>query len=221
MFTGLIEEIGTVLAIRRQEDAAYITVAAQHILPGLQKGDSISVDGVCLSAIEIAENRFIALAMRQTLLGTTLGKLTSGRRVNLERALRADGRFGGHIVQGHVDAVGRVGASTNEGPARRLEICADPSTMNLIVEKGSIAINGVSLTIATVLPNSFTVGLIPHTQNVTTLRCLHVGDEVNLETDIIGKYVAKFLSLQEVTLPKQAVREEGLNAEFLRKHGFA
>lgn len=221
MFTGLIEEIGTVVAIRRQEDAAYITVAAQHILPGLQKGDSISVDGVCLSAIEIAENRFIALAMRQTLRGTTLGKLTSGRRVNLERALRADGRFGGHIVQGHVDAVGRVGAITNEGPARRLEICADPSTMNLIVEKGSIAINGVSLTIATVLPNSFTVGLIPHTQNVTTLRYLQVGDEVNLETDIIGKYVAKFLSLQEVTLPKQAVREEGLNAEFLRKYGFA
>ncbi len=212
LFTGLVEEIGRVAAIKRQGEEVMLAITAGLVTQELAKGDSVCVNGACLTVTELAAARFVALAMLETVQRTTLSRLAAGDRVNLERALRLGDRLGGHLVQGHVDGVGQVIDIRPEGAARRLEIGADTGIMQFIVEKGSIAVDGVSLTVAGSSSGSFSVALIPHTQGVTTLQYLRAGDEVNLETDIVGKYVARLL---------QPAPAGGLSLDTLRNCGFA
>lgn len=189
MFTGLVEESGTIVATRATDAGARIVIAAGEVLDGLGLGDSVAVNGACLTAVEIAADRFAVDAVAETLRRTTLGTLAEGDRVNLERALSAGGRLDGHIVQGHIDGTGQVRDVRAEGGSAIVEIAADPAQLRYIVEKGSIAVDGVSLTVAGRLPDAFTVALIPHTMSATTLGPQALGRRVNLEVDVLAKYV--------------------------------
>lgn len=224
MFTGLIEEIGTITAIQLSELEARLTVAAPKICADLAIGDSVSVNGACLTVIERDDGRFSALATAETLRRTALAGLSAGSRVNLERALKADGRLGGHFVLGHVDGVGRVGHLGREGAAVRLEVAVPSELMPFCVPKGSVAVDGVSLTIAGLLPDGFWISLIPHTLSATTLQYRRPRDAVNLETDIIGKYVARLLGLatgrEGLPPPRAQDRGESLSLAMLRRYGF-
>ncbi|HHW10523.1 MAG TPA: riboflavin synthase [Firmicutes bacterium] len=215
MFTGLIEEVGTVTAIYKENLSATFTIRAEKIAPEVKVGDSISVNGVCLTVVTKApagQPWFKALAMSETLSRSTLGSFTPGRKVNLERALRLDSRLDGHLVLGHVDGVGQVVAIEAEGAARLVTVTASASLMAGMVFKGSVALDGVSLTIARLTGNSFSVALIPHTMQVTTLGALRPGEAVNLETDIIGKYVAGYMQKRS--------ESSGLTMELLQREGF-
>lgn len=189
MFTGLIEEGGRVAGIRPAEQGARLEVAAQCVLDGLEPGDSVAVNGACLTAVEIGPEGFAVDCVAETLRRTSLGGLAVGDRVNLERPMRLGDRLDGHLVQGHVDGVGTVRAATPEGESTVLEISAPAGLLRYIVEKGSIAVDGVSLTVAARRPDAFTVALIPHTMSVTTLGPQAVGRAVNLEVDVVAKYV--------------------------------
>ena len=193
MFTGLVEEVGTLAGIRRGRDSAVISVRARRVLEGLRIGDSVAVDGVCLTVTDIARDGFTADAMHETLRRSTLGAARPGRRVDLERALRVGDRLGGHIVAGHVDATGTVAARTRDANAVWLTVDAPPAVTRYVVEKGSIAIDGVSLTVAALTPAGFKVSVIPHTLEQTALADRRPGDAVNLEADVIGKYVERLL----------------------------
>jgi riboflavin synthase len=192
MFTGLIAEVGTVAALERREDGAALTVRAR-LAEELGAGDSIAVDGVCLTAIASANGSFRAEAMSETLRRSSLGGLASGDLVNLELPLRADGRLGGHIVQGHVDGVGSVSAAREEGLARVLTIDADPGLSRYLVQKGSVAVNGVSLTVSALTEQGFEVSLIPETLQRTTLGAAAPGDVLNLEVDVLAKHLERLL----------------------------
>jgi riboflavin synthase len=193
MFTGIIETVGTVASIERRGDVARLSVDAPALAAGVRIGDSVAVNGGCLTVTAESGSRFAFEAVRETLDRTALGLLAVGSRVNLERALRADSRLDGHIVQGHVDGTGVVRALEREGDDVRLFVDCDPDLADCLVEKGSVAIDGVSLTVVSVSASGFDVALIPHTLAVTTLGELRPGDRVNLEVDVLGKYVKRYV----------------------------
>jgi riboflavin synthase len=193
MFTGIVEAVGTVAAVESGEDLTRLVVEAAAIADGVKPGDSIAVNGGCLTVTSIRDGRFAFEAVAETLARTALGDLKVGSRVNLERALRAGDRLDGHIVQGHVDGIGTVRRWIQAGNDVRLQIDCDPDLADCVVEKGSIAIDGVSLTVAALLPSGFEVALIPHTLEATTLHDREPHDRVNLEADVLGKYVKRYL----------------------------
>ncbi len=215
MFTGIIEELGTVERVTRGRVSAVIAIRAEHILSDLKIGDSVAVNGVCLTATGLTGHGFTADVMHETLDRSALAGLGPGSRVNLERAMAANGRFGGHIVAGHVDGVGTIAAIEKDDNAIWFTITAPAQVLRYVVEKGSIAIDGISLTVARVETDRFAVSVIPHTAAVTLLGQRRTGDRVNLESDLVGKYVERLL--------RPAPEEKGqsrLTMEFLTQHGF-
>ena len=213
MFTGIIEEIGHVNNVKKGTASATLTIQAEKVLEGTHIGDSIAVNGVCLTVTRIYENTFTADVMHETKT-RSLGKLVSGSAVNLERAMAADGRFGGHIVSGHIDGTGKVAAITKDDNAIWYQIKTDSGILKYIVEKGSVAIDGISLTVAKTDSQSLSVSIKPHTAGATTLSLRKAGDVVNLENDIVGKYIEKFITFEKEK-PKS-----GITKEYLLKNGF-
>lgn len=194
MFTGIIEETGEVVDIKDTGTFRTIQVRGKSVFDDLRLGSSIAVNGVCLTARSIQDDTFSAEMSRETLDRTSLGYLAQGAIVNLERPMRADSRFGGHIVQGHVDGVGRIQRFDRAGDAWNLEVECPPGGFRYIVEKGSIAVDGISLTVASLRGSSvFSVAIIPHTFENTNLRAARPGDAVNLEFDVIAKYVENLI----------------------------
>ncbi len=189
MFTGLVEEIGRVMALEVRPDGARLRVAAVRVLEGLALGDSVAVDGACLTVAAIHGDGFEIDAVSETLRRTALGDRAIGDAVNLERALRVGDRLGGHLVQGHVDGTGEIRAVSDEGTGSRLTLAAAPEILRYVVEKGSITVDGVSLTVAARDSEGFAVALIPHTLDETTLGHASAGRRVNLEVDLVAKYV--------------------------------
>jgi riboflavin synthase len=192
MFTGLIADLGSVTALERNAEGATLRIGT-HLASELTPGDSVAVNGVCLTAIDIRDGGFAAEAMVETLRRSTLGSLRPGTQVNLELALRADGRLGGHVVQGHVDGTGLVSEIRAEGIARVLRVDTDPDVARYLVQKGSVAVNGVSLTVSALSEGGFEVSLIPETLVRTDLGGMAVGDRVNLEVDVLAKHVERLL----------------------------
>lgn len=222
MFTGIIEEIGTVKKIIGHQTSGSIEITAGKVLSGTNSGDSIAVNGVCLTVTRIQGDSFIADVMAETLRKTNLGTLPVGAGVNLERAMAANDRFGGHIVSGHIDGTGKIISFQPEGNAVWVTISAPAPILHLIVNKGSIAIDGISLTVAYVDDSIFRVSVIPHTGAETTLLKRKPGDVVNLENDVIGKYVEKLLkpySAAETEAYTQT-EPEGITMDFLQRHGY-
>ena len=215
MFTGIVEELGTIRAVRRGAASAVLSIGAAEVLSDLKIGDSVAVNGVCLTVTSLDDGGFTADVMHETLGRSSLGALAPGGRVNLERAMPANGRFGGHIVSGHIDGTGKIASVRPDDNALWYTISAAPELLRYIVEKGSITIDGISLTVAAVDETSFSVSLIPHTAAVTALGKKRAGDIVNLETDIIGKYVEKLLHPAP-----EPERQGGISLEFLAENGF-
>lgn len=209
MFTGIVEEIGTVTSMVRGTKSAALTISAKKILEDLRLGDSVATNGVCLTATGIRGNQFTADVMNETLSRSSLGSLKVGSPVNLERAMAANGRFGGHIVSGHIDGTGKISAIKKEDIAIWYTIQTTPQILRYVIEKGSIAIDGISLTVASVAKDSFSVSVIPHTARETILSQKSIGAVVNLENDMIGKYVEKLLP-----------HSKGITREFLLQNGF-
>ena len=214
MFTGLIEEVGTVARMEGSARGAKLTVRCKTVLEDTRIGDSIATNGVCLTVTGRTADTFTADVMAESLRRSGLGTLRTGDRVNLERAMPADGRFGGHIVSGHIDGTGTVRELAPEGDnAVWVTVAAAPALLRYIVEKGSIAIDGISLTVAFVDDQCFKVSIIPHTGAETTLLHRKPGDTVNLECDIIAKYIEKLMKPAET--PKS-----GITMDFLTRNGF-
>jgi riboflavin synthase len=220
MFTGIIEEIGSMRAIAMQGQAMILTIGAKRILEDVHLGDSISVNGVCLTVIKFDGSSITVDVMPETFRRTTLRKLHTGEPVNLERAMSAGGRFGGHIVQGHVDSIGTITSRTTEQNAVVYEVePAETDILRYMIPHGSITVDGISLTLVQVTDYRFTVSIIPHTLAQTVLQDKKPGDEVNLEADVLGKYMEKLLSSrtnQEVIGHKQGKLTEA----FLAENGF-
>ena len=215
MFTGIVEEVGVIRQIRRGAHSSVLTIGAETVLSDLKIGDSVAVNGVCLTATSLGSGFFTADVMHETLRRSSLGSLTSGSRVNLERAMAANGRFGGHIVSGHIDGTGRIAATRRDDNAVWYTVETPAPLLRYIVEKGSITVDGISLTVARVDGNGFAISAIPHTVAQTVLRNRRPGDLVNLENDIIGKYVEKLL-----TPAPETGAEGGITREFLAQYGF-
>ncbi len=215
MFTGIIEEIGQIQSIGRSGRSAVLRIKCHKVLEGTKIGDSIAVNGVCLTVTTIQKDGYTADVMAETINRSSLGALKPGSRVNLERAMPADGRFGGHFVAGHIDGTGTIEDISRDETAVWYRISAEPALLRYIVEKGSITIDGISLTVAGVSGADFSVSIIPHTQANTSLADRHRGDIVNLETDIIGKYVEKLWQPQD-----ERKKKEKLTREFLEENGF-
>ncbi|MDE6931010.1 MAG: riboflavin synthase [Lachnospiraceae bacterium] len=215
MFTGIVEEIGTVRQIKKGKHSAVLTISAGDVLDGTKTGDSIAVNGICLTVTAVLPGAFMADVMHETLNRSALIGLSAGSPVNLERAMQANGRFGGHIVAGHVDGTGKIVKIERDDTAVWFTIQTKPELMRYIVEKGSVAIDGISLTVAKITESDFSVSAIPHTVKQTVLQEKRKGDLVNLETDIIGKYVEKLLS---PALEEQ--KESKITKEFLANCGF-
>jgi len=216
MFTGIIEEIGVVTGIARGAKSSRVTISANIIFSDLKLGDSVSTNGVCLTVSEMTHRTFTADVMHETLKYTSLAGLASGTRVNLERAMAADGRFGGHIVSGHIDGTGVIRDIKRDDNAIIYTITASPDIVKYIVKKGSIAIDGISLTVTYVDNSSFSVSIIPHTLQETILADRKTGDCVNLEVDMLAKYIEKLLLGKDNT----NTSESAITAEFLIKNGF-
>ena len=216
MFTGIIEELGTIRGVSLTKDGGELQIAATTVLGGTKLGDSIAVNGTCLTVKKLEKDGFTAFVMAESLRRTNLGNLKRGSVVHLERAMAADGRFGGHMVTGHIDGQGTFLSQKPEGQAVVLTIVADPEILSGIVEKGSIAIDGTSLTVMDVGKDSFRVGIIPHTGGHTALLDRPKGYACNLETDVIGKYIQKFLAKNTESTPKKST----LTMDFLRENGF-
>lgn len=197
MFTGLIIEMGEITSVKMRSGGAVLSLKAREAASSAKLGDSISVNGVCLTAIEKNSDLLSFDLSDETLRSTNLGRLKRRDRVNLEMSLSPDSKIGGHFVTGHVDAVGTMRSKVNIGDMLKIEISAPQKVMNFIVEKGSVAVDGISLTVVDVLNDGFTVVIIPHTAKLTTIGFKGTGDTVNIETDILGKYVAKFLNKDE------------------------
>lgn len=214
MFTGIIEEVGTVKLLLQQGESTQIVISAKEVLKGTKLGDSIAVNGVCLTVTKFSADGFCADVMGETLRRSSLGTLKKGSKVNLERAMAADGSFGGHIVSGHIDGTGEIASVSPEGNAVWYRILAPQKILDGIVEKGSIAIDGISLTVAEVTEQDFSVSIIPHTGANTILSLKQKGDIVNLENDVIGKYVQKMLA------KKEEKKESRITEEFLGTYGF-
>ncbi len=214
MFTGLIEDLGTLREIRTGSDQAQLSVATGLPMSELTLGESIAVNGVCLTVTSFGDGAFTADVSPETLDCTSLGRLARGARLNLERALRLSDRLGGHLVTGHVDGMARISGLFRDGNAWRFTFQAEAAVMDFLVAKGSVAIDGISLTVNAVSESSFSLAIIPHTLSLTTLQDRKVGDEVNVETDLIGKYVARFLRNNTSDKP------QGVTMDVLAKHGF-
>lgn len=210
MFTGIIEEKGYIENIVHGAKSCRLTVKADKIFDDLKLGDSIAVNGVCLTAQTINKPYFIADVMAETVRMTGLGNLTKGSTVNLERAMQLNGRFGGHIVSGHIDGVGTIVAMVREDNAVRVTVSAKSEIMKYIIYKGSVTLDGISLTVAETAKDRFTVSVIPHTAAETTLLEKSVGDRLNIECDVIGKYVEKMLDNSG----------GGITTDFLKENGF-
>ena len=217
MFTGIVEEIGTIEEVKRGQHSAVLKIRAEKVLEDVHLGDSIAVNGVCLTVTSFGGNVFSADVMHETLDRSSLKGMTKGKKVNLERAMAADGRFGGHIVAGHVDGTGTIAGIRKDDNAVWFTVKTSPEVLYYIVEKGSITIDGISLTVAAVGRDSFQVSTIPHTLAVTTLGLRREGDIVNLENDIVGKYIEKFV---RAPAPESDSTGGGLTKEFLSKYGF-
>ena len=196
MFTGLIEELGNVRNRVRRGAFQQLEIAAERVLDGLQVGDSVNIDGVCQTAVAIGESSFAVETVAETLARTTLGTLAIGQAVNLERPLRADQRLGGHLVLGHVDGIARIRRRTECDGEHRFEIEPPPALARYIAAKGSVALDGISLTVAEISGDAFTIAIIPHTFDNTTLSHRRAGDSVNLEVDVIARYVERLLGEQ-------------------------
>lgn len=194
MFTGLIIEMGEIVSVKMRSGGAVLSLKAGEIAPDAKLGDSISVNGVCLTVIEKNSGLLSFDLSDETLNSTNMGRLKRGDRVNLEMSLSPDSKIGGHFVTGHVDAVGTMRSKADTGDMLKIEISAPEKVMNLLVEKGSVAVDGISLTVVDVLNDGFTVVIIPHTAKLTTIGFKGAGDTVNIEADILGKYVVKFLN---------------------------
>jgi len=225
MFTGLIEEVGTLSRVARQGEALVLTVRASKVLEDAALGDSIAVNGVCLTAIRFDEGTVSMDVMPETFRRTTLHRLAPGDKVNLERAMLATARFGGHIVQGHVDGTGVVrGRETVDNAVYFTIEPNDPSLFRYIIPKGSVAIDGISLTVVDASERAFRVSIIPHTLERTVLQTKKPGDEVNLETDIVGKYVEHLLGWGARSAPAGgrggSVGGGKLTENFFKEHGF-
>jgi len=212
MFTGLIEEIGRLEQMKRIGGGLQLTIAARAVMPGLAVGDSLSVNGVCLTVVAFESALFTVEAVGETVSRTTLSDLKAGEPVNLERALAASGRVDGHFVQGHVDGTGSIVATEKRDPGLWLRLRVDKELMPLMVEKGSIAVDGVSLTIAELDADMVSIAVIPHTAEHTTLAGKRPGSRVNIEADILGKYVRRFL--------QDAKPGEGLTPQKLQEWGY-
>lgn len=215
MFTGIIEELGRVSDIKKGVKSYQLKISASKVLEGTSIGDSIAVNGICLTVTDMSKSFFSADVMAETVRRTALSDLKSGSIVNLERAMSANGRFGGHIVSGHIDGTGIIQSFVHEDNAVWVTISADENILKYIVEKGSVAIDGISLTVADITDSFFKVSIIPHTQNETSLLMKKVGNKVNLECDIIGKYVEKML-FNEKNIPQK----KGITMDFLSEKGF-
>ena len=216
MFTGIVEEVGRIKAI----GSGVLQVSASRVLEDVQLGDSIAVNGICLTVTEFNSGSFRADVMPETVRRTSLAELKIGSPVNLERALTLSSRLGGHMVSGHIDGVGRIVSLKDDKNAILMKIAADADILHYIVEKGSVALDGISLTVAAVTDRDFTVSLIPHTRQVTNLGSKGEGSLINIENDVVGKYVEKLL------LPRQSARKDGqpeagsVTMEMLLKSGF-
>jgi riboflavin synthase len=215
MFTGLVEEVGNIQTIAKSTKSAKITIKASKVLEEVKLGDSISTNGVCLTVTDFGANYFTVDVMAETMRRSNLGNLSSGDEVNLERALKVGDRFGGHMVSGHIDGVGIISKYENEDNAVWITIRASQEILKYIVEKGSIAIDGVSLTVAYVDDKMFKVSIIPHTKDVTALLSRKLGSTVNLECDMVGKYIEKLITSKE-----QLNVKKNIDFNFLRENGF-
>ncbi len=220
MFTGIIEETGTVSAVRKGNVSSRITFSASVVLEDIHEGDSIAVNGVCLTATDITDKTFTADVMAETMRRSSLGSLKSGDRVNMERAMLCGGRFGGHIVSGHIDGTGTVVSMKREENAVWVTVGADSSLLRYIIEKGSVALDGISLTVAAVSDRDFKVSIIPHTASETTLLSKKPGDRINIECDMIGKYVEKLMGLNRDATGKKVDNESRITREMLVRNGF-
>ena len=215
MFTGIIEEIGTVRAITNTASGTALRIAAERVTEGTRVGDSIAVNGVCLTVTASSDREFSADVMPETVRLTSLTGLRPGARVNLERAMTSDGRLGGHIVSGHVDACGQVVAVVPDGIARRVSVALEPALLRYIARKGSVTLDGVSLTVVDVDERSFAVSLIPQTRSATTLGELRAGSRINVEVDLLARYPERLLATQTSQNQKN-----GLSLEWLAENGF-
>ncbi|WP_419749835.1 riboflavin synthase [Terrisporobacter petrolearius] len=215
MFTGIIEEIGIIENVKKDNKSSIITIQGKKIFEDINIGDSISVNGVCLTVTTFSNEIFTADVMNETLSKSSLRSLKNGSYVNLERAMSASGRFGGHIVSGHIDGTGKIIKIKRDDNAIWYTVTVEDNLIKYIVEKGSIAIDGISLTVANVNENSFSVSIIPHTSQETILSRRLVGDIVNIENDVIGKYVEKL-----ITFEKNKKDESNITMDFLINNGF-
>ena len=213
MFTGLVEELGIIRKISISGHSGSITIEASKVLEGTRIGDSIAVNGICLTVTSMASDSFTADIMAETVRRSSLKGAVSGDKVNLERAMAADGRFGGHIVSGHVDGTGTIIGMHREENAVWVTISAEPSIMKFIVEKGSVCLDGISLTVAKVGTTDFSVSVIPHTGEETTLLRKKVGSPINIENDVVGKYVERLLNFKNN-------ESTGITMDFLKKYDF-
>ncbi|MGI5985168.1 MAG: riboflavin synthase [Clostridiales bacterium] len=212
MFTGIIEEIGHIQGLRKGGKSSVLSIGAEEIMQDIRLGDSIAVNGVCLTVTSFSQSGFTADVMHETLDRSSLGSLHIGSPVNLERALPANGRLGGHIVSGHIDGTGTISAIQKDDNAVWYTIKTNDRILRYVIEKGSIAIDGISLTVAKVQKDSFSVSVIPHTAKNTILPQKRIGDTVNLENDCIGKYVERLMGFDK--------SKSNITNEFLTKYGF-
>lgn len=218
MFTGIIEEIGIIRNIVKGSRSIKLTITAKKVLENTNLGDSIAVNGVCLTVTALGKDGFTADVMPESMSKTNMGRLKPGDRVNLERALTLSSRLGGHIVSGHIDGVGDIINMEKDDNAVRVTLTSVPKVMKYIISEGSVALDGVSLTVAHLGDNDFTVSLIPHTAQVTTLLDKKVGDKLNIENDVVGKYVEHLLSFSDKD--KVVEKNSAISLKFLRENGF-
>lgn len=215
MFTGIIEETGTLCEIKKGTVSAQVKIRCQKILEGTKIGDSIAVNGICLTVTALMKDGFTADVMAETMRRSSLSGISVPGAVNLERAMAADGRFGGHIVSGHIDGTGQISSIAQEENAVWYTVKAEERLLRYIVEKGSVALDGISLTVAKVTGQDFQVSVIPHTRQETALTEKKPGSMVNIECDVVGKYVEKFLLVKTPRNPESRITEN-----FLMEHGF-
>ena len=222
MFTGLVEEIGEMRRIGRQGEAMLLSISANRIMDDLKLGDSVSVNGVCLTATAIDKGVFTVDVMPETYRNTNLKELQPGGKVNLERAMAAGGRFGGHIVQGHVDGIGVIRSVKSDQNAVVYEISpANGDVFKYIIPKGSVTLDGISLTVVKTTDSSFTVSIIPHPLAETVLAYKKAGDTINIECDILGKYVDHLLHYGSEGAGSRSGTKSGISRDYLAEHGFA
>ncbi|OGL46846.1 MAG: riboflavin synthase subunit alpha [Candidatus Schekmanbacteria bacterium RBG_16_38_11] len=219
MFTGIIEETGTVISVKSVGNAKELSIKGNKIMDSINIGDSIAVDGVCLTVKDKMGMEFSADLSEETLKLTTLSGITSGAVVNLERALRLDDRLGGHLVTGHIDGRGKIMKKPASNQSSEMTIACPKDIIKYVIKKGSIAVNGISLTVASCTETDFTVALIPLTLTLTNLGTKDIGDQVNLEADLIGKYVEKIFS--QFNNEEEISKNKKLDLNYLKEHGFA